>query len=829
MRKTGFALVQSMVQAENRRQSEIWQTPYYFVALLFVLLLTSWKGACADEDGLDLFVKACQYQGHNPPMIFSGYAEMQVTSRVVPEKISDQVKKDFIENAKKRITDSNELKKVLDGIEAEIEYINRGNDSLRRKKILFLGNESGSGWRRFEFFSKQGNADANIFGFRYGNGNSIAGNAISVLRTPLSRNTTLDNHFIYIDEFKKFGRLQGLPSTTATLMLLDGTSPEKFRFPPSGIEKFKNMTREVSEKNSSIQLFTIKEEVLYDSNRSTATVLESTYKGKITQRYWIDASRGYVCPKIQIYDLLTGDLLEEYISTDYFFHKPSGLWFPQKYTEIRKNAATKKILENCDYVIDPETFWLNQKVALKEFVIDVPEGESIIDNRNNLGNIVYRSISPGALSINDVNKLEELDWLEKVNRGQHEIRRSERMNGFRLICISLGIVMIVLALFKKFLDNKTKTMMILVFLLTFLGCSSSTEVKPLVLLTPETLDFGNVRLEDSPVTREFSVMNNSDLPLEILDVRSGCGCTVLELPSHLISPHDSCTIPVKVDFSGRSGAFSNLISIKTSLTQEPLLVNLKGKVVRDIWLSNNTLRCMVESTNGNHATGTFEVKTVNYPDIAFDTNACGEGFIVQELCRENIGDETVIKFRVNVDDTTNKSKINQLELTPKNSNIKPLTLHIVRLSKDEGISISPVHTVQVNIHQITPREQYRVFIEGEPDFLDTVSGISLVDAPSTLSVEICEAEKQSGTLGLLFSVEDNASQELIDGQIVLKRTNGDLYYISMFGKIEAIENVSLLAQPISSTAVVQEISSDLKTPNSEPDSGKIDPKKERVR
>jgi len=92
------------------------------------------------------------------------------------------------------------------------------------------------------------------------------------------------------------------------------------------------------------------------------------------------------------------------------------------------------------------------------------------------------------LSISDVNKLEELDWLEKVNRGQHEIRRSERMNGFRLICISLGIVMVVLALFKKFLDNKTKTVMILVFLLTFLGCSSSTEIKSLVLLTPEIQD-----------------------------------------------------------------------------------------------------------------------------------------------------------------------------------------------------------------------------------------------------------------------------------------------------------------------------------------------------
>ncbi len=100
-----------------------------------------------------------------------------------------------------------------------------------------------------------------------------------------------------------------------------------------------------------------------------------------------------------------------------------------------------------------------------------------------------------------------------------------------------------------------------------------------------------------------------------------------------------------------------------------------------------------------------------------------------------------------------------------------------------GISMSPIHTVQVNIPQMKPGEQYRAFIEGEPDILNTISGVSLIDTPKALSVEICEVEKQKGVLVLLFSLEDNAGPELIDGKIVLKRTTDDPHCISLFGKI----------------------------------------------
>lgn len=337
---------------------------------------------------------------------------------------------------------------------------------------------------------------------------------------------------------------------------------------------------------------------------------------------------------------------------------------------------------------------------------------------------------------------------------------------------------------KKIFDNSLTVLF--VYLLTSLGCSPITEIESVVHLVPETLDFGAIREGDSPVTGEFTIVNDTDSPLEILDVISGCGCTVLETPSHPIAPHDSYIVPIKIDFSGKSGYFSNSVFIRTSLTKEPLLMNLKGRIVEDIWLSNRTLRCVIENENSALATGTFEIRTIDYSDIVFDTNTCGEGFSIQELSREDIGGETVIKFRVNVDYSPNKHgkhEICQLELVPANYDIKHLTLQIICFYKNEGIAMAPIHTMQVNISQIKPGEQCRVLIKGEPNILSTIFDVSLVNATKELSAVICETETQIGVLFLSLSLDGDASPGLINGQISLKTTSGNSYYIPLFGRI----------------------------------------------
>ena len=414
------------------------------VLLLFSVAVSPEERALfANDDGLELFINACQYQGHNPSMIFSGYAEMTIVSRERGREFPNQLREEMVADAERRFQgNSRGLKMFMEDFEKHAYLIRKGGTTQRRIKILFLGNESESGWRRFESSYKRESDETwtqGIIGFRYGNGKTKGGDAIAVSRDPLVRNTTLGNLFIHVEEFSRFGRMRGEPSIMATLMMLDGTPSERFQFPASGIEKLRNLIREMSARDSSLQLFKIKGEVQYDPGRSTATIIESTFQGKVTQRYWIDAGRGYICPKIQIYDLATDGLLEEYSASDYFFHEASGLWFPEKYTVLRKHAASKEILEDCDYVIDPATFSMNQRVALQEFAVDVPEGEIVIDERTGTS---YRAIAAGDLSYNDVNKFETLDWLEKIYPDIYEIPRNDRLDGFRIFCIVLGVALI---------------------------------------------------------------------------------------------------------------------------------------------------------------------------------------------------------------------------------------------------------------------------------------------------------------------------------------------------------------------------------------------------
>ena len=70
--------------------------------------------------------------------------------------------------------------------------------------------------------------------------------------------------------------------------------------------------------------FRVVGQVQYDKN-ALASVIESKMEnGTVFERYHIDASRGFICPLVQIYDKKTGKLTEEYTSSEFFFHEKTG-------------------------------------------------------------------------------------------------------------------------------------------------------------------------------------------------------------------------------------------------------------------------------------------------------------------------------------------------------------------------------------------------------------------------------------------------------------------------------------------------------------------------
>jgi hypothetical protein len=733
------------------------------LVIFFTIVFCNSYFVFANQDGFDLFVKACQYQGHNPSMILSGYAEITTTSRSEPP-ISNETKDFLVKDAKKRITDARQLQTVLDSIEETVTISQKGGDVIRREKNLFLGNESETGWRRSESSAKHKDVSTwpqAMVMLKHGNKKS---NGICIEQTG-SRNTRIGYDFLTFTEFSRWGRMQGLPSVMASLVLLDGTPPDKFKFTSNGIKKLKTEIENIQKKDASFVLLKVTGETFYDDDKSKAVIVESSYKGKVTQRYWIDASRGYVCPMIQIYEFNSEELLEQYKSSDYFLHQESGLWFPKKYSELRKNASTKSILEDADYLIDPNTFWFNRKVSIKEFSIDIPENEFIVDERNKNETKVYKSITKGELTLAQSGlELEKMQWLERKSPPMEYVVQRNHWTISRILCILIGIVLIILGISlkirKHFLNCKKFLFIALLFIS---GCSQSFDQNELIILTqPTTLDFGKVRVTDSPVQMNFSLHNKGVNPVTILDITSGCGCTVIEPPQKILQAGAEISIPVKVDLAGHYGNFENIIQIKTDVLTEPLKLAVTGKIVADIWFSSQSLRCTAIS--GQRATTTLELHTIDYPDIFFDFSNIEDGITVKEISRTTDYEETVIKFNVTIEIGEKDVVTRALTLIPTNPNIAPINVPIYCYREDDP-TISPTfYTKTVALGTVHAGESREVSIHGDSDLISVIKQVTYQGVPDDITVHLQTLDKID-VLHIVFQFSDKIDTKIIEGNI----------------------------------------------------------------
>lgn len=85
----------------------------------------------------------------------------------------------------------------------------------------------------------------------------------------------------------------------------------------------------------------------------------------------------------------------------------------------------------------------------------------------------------------------------------------------------------------------------------------------------------------SPATAEFEIKNRSNHALHIVDVRMSCGCTDVEYPHEAI-PADGKFI-VRVTYDAQTlGHYDKLVDIYTDDSEKPLMLRMRGHVVREI-------------------------------------------------------------------------------------------------------------------------------------------------------------------------------------------------------------------------------------------------------
>jgi hypothetical protein len=92
-----------------------------------------------------------------------------------------------------------------------------------------------------------------------------------------------------------------------------------------------------------------------------------------------------------------------------------------------------------------------------------------------------------------------------------------------------------------------------------------------------TFDFGRIQ-KDSPVTTEFSFVNEGNVPLVITSVQASCGCTVAEYTKDPIAPGDKGFVKATYN-AAKVGVFNKSITVNANTEETTVQLFIKGEVV----------------------------------------------------------------------------------------------------------------------------------------------------------------------------------------------------------------------------------------------------------
>jgi hypothetical protein len=276
------------------------------------------------------------------------------------------------------------------------------------------------------------------------------------------------------------------------------------------------------------------------------------------------------------------------------------------------------------------------------------------------------------------------------------------------------------------------------------------------------IDLGKVRVTDSPVQMNFSLRNKSTNPVTILDITSGCGCTVIEPPQKILQAGTEISIPVKVNLAGRYGNFENTIQIKTDALTEPLKLDVIGKIVSDIWLSSQSLRCTALS--GQPATTTLELHTIDYPDVIFDFSNIEDGIAIKEISRTTDYGETLIKFNVTIEIGENDVVTRTLTFVPIDPNIDTISIPIYCYREDDPVISPAFYTQMVALGTVYAGESREISIHGDSDLISVIKQVTFQGVPDDITVYLQTLDKID-VLHIVFQFPDEIDTKIIEGNV----------------------------------------------------------------
>ena len=212
-------------------------------------------------------------------------------------------------------------------------------------------------------------------------------------------------------QFEQFGRPRGLLAVqVASLVKAKGELATKEEVK----QLFKKMNGNIELKSGDkeISILNIVETKPFEDG-STAYTLETTVAGKVTHRFVIVPSMGYVCPKIEFYDFTSGNLTEVYEAKDFVKLPRSGVYYPLYYAKSIYKTTDGQLREKYEYTIHQETLSLNEPMNPSDFTLEIDEGAEVYDKRG--GKMVsYVADRAGTLSLGSGGlDLDKMSWLRE--------------------------------------------------------------------------------------------------------------------------------------------------------------------------------------------------------------------------------------------------------------------------------------------------------------------------------------------------------------------------------------------------------------------------------
>lgn len=128
-----------------------------------------------------------------------------------------------------------------------------------------------------------------------------------------------------------------------------------------------------------------------------------------------------------------------------------------------------------------------------------------------------------------------------------------------------------------------KLSLLLLAVVACMLCYAQPEIK----FENTTYDFGKIKEEGGKVTGKFVFTNVGDKPLELTNVRPGCGCTAANYTKGAIAPGEKGYIEATYNPYNRPGAFTKNIRVTTNEPQflenekaTPHMIFIKGEVIK---------------------------------------------------------------------------------------------------------------------------------------------------------------------------------------------------------------------------------------------------------